>query len=385
MADLFLTSFTPARGSGRGQRSCSIIRALARHGPVRVAYVPFGGEQPAADLVADANVELVPIVPSRGVGRVLSILRALAAGAPVGLARTVSPELIAAARSAAPGDRVIADGPNVATALIGLARRRSLIYAAQNIESSFRPGERLRRFERKILRRFAESWMCTRGDVVLGEQLGGADVATRLREVPNVVDLALLAQAPPAPGGQRLLFVADFRYPPNREALTFLEREVLPILWRDLPEATIDVVGRGLEEVARDPRVHVHGFVDSLDTLYAEADVAVVPLLTGGGSPLKLIEALGRGAVVVTTAHAAALLEHGTIGEHFLTGTDGPSLAAAIARALAHPDPGMGARARVLIARHLSLEALTPLVAPAAPHAIDHRAGRDRRTRAEPA
>ena len=68
------------------------------------------------------------------------------------------------------------------------------------------------------------------------------------------------------------------------------------------PRLRLTVAGRGYEAPAgADPRVEVLGFVDQLEPLYARAACALVPLLSGGGSPVKFIEALAHGLPVVAT------------------------------------------------------------------------------------
>lgn len=365
MDDILITPFTPARTSGRGLRTCAVIAAMARRRTVEVVYVPFGGGAVDPALAADPGVRLLELAPSRGAARILAVLRALAHGVPWGLARGVSPELIAAAKAAQPGRRVIADGPTVAAALFGEAAKRPVVYLAHNLESSFRGSRTLRRFERRVLRRFAESWMCTPQDMDGARALAGDGI--RLREVPNVIDVAGL----PAPtaregsraGSGRILFVGDFTYAPNRDGYVFLTREVMPLVWDELPAAHAVLVGRGLVPDGVDPRIEVRGFVDDLDAAYAEADVVAVPLLWGGGSPLKLVEALARGLPVVATQHASDLIVHATPGEHLLAASDAPAFAAALIDVLRDGGGDLGPRGRALVAEHLSVDALEARVA----------------------
>jgi glycosyltransferase involved in cell wall biosynthesis len=126
------------------------------------------------------------------------------------------------------------------------------------------------------------------------------------------------------------------------------------------------VVGRGLEHPPPDPRIEARGYVDSIRAAYATADVVVVPLLQGGGSPLKFVEALAYGLPVVATDHAGRLLEDAVAGEHFLSASDPAGFAAAIslllqdrARAAA-----IGTAGRELARRSYSIEALAQLLAP---------------------
>ncbi|HEX6459532.1 MAG TPA: glycosyltransferase [Thermoleophilaceae bacterium] len=356
MPDLVITSYTPARTTGRGVRTCGIIQALARLGDVEVAYVPFGGGSPASDLAAAKNVTLRRVDPSRGPRRLFTAGWALARGATFDFARAVSPEVMAVARDAAADVRVIADGPTAAAALLPLARRRSAVYVAHNLESSFRGTPRLRSFERRVLGGFAECWMATHADMDSARALAGSDL--RLRHAPNVVDVASLPVPAARPGSETALFVGDFTYAPNAEGLSYLVDEVMPRVWHTLPGASVNVVGRGVERAPADTRIRILGFVDDLDAAYAAADAVVVPLLTGGGSPLKLVEALARGMPVVTTTHAANMIEAGRTGEHFLAAGDADSFAAALVSALSGQAADLGTRARALAQEHLSIESL---------------------------
>jgi polysaccharide biosynthesis protein PslH len=167
------------------------------------------------------------------------------------------------------------------------------------------------------------------------------------------------------PAGQlRAVLVADYRWPPNREAARFLVEQVMPRVWERLPGARLSLVGGGLEHgFASDERVEQRGFVDDLAEAYGSADCALVPLLTGGGSPLKFVEALAYGLPVVATPHAAAGLDV-RAGEHYRE-ADGPrELADALVEILPGGAPQLAARGRALAESKYSIEALTRILAP---------------------
>jgi len=373
MSDLFVTTHTPVLGSGRALRSYTVARAMAAtgDGPLDIAYAVFGAAEPDATAAAIPGVRFHPVVASRGVGRALAFGRARLAGIPAGFARGASAELGArAAQLARAGgcERVVADGPVAFAALRGLARRRPVIYCAHNLESRYRHtldagglGSRrgLARFEAGVLAAVAESWMASPADMD-----GAAELCPRatLRYVPNVVDVAAIDPVAPVVGGPVLL-VADFSYEPNRNGLRFLLQDVLPLVWEHRPAARALIVGRGLEpDREDDERVELAGFVDDLHAAYARASCAVVPLLEGGGSPLKFVEALAHGLPVVGTPRAAAGLEV-SAGEHFLLGDGAEDFAAALVTAL---DGGAGAVARAgraLAEEHYSVQALADRLA----------------------
>jgi glycosyltransferase involved in cell wall biosynthesis len=360
---ILVTSYVPSRTTGRGLRTCGVITALARLGPVDVAYTPFGGGEPAADLVANDRITLRAIHQSRGLRRFGSAFALTLTGTPWGLAKAASPEMMELLRGADPSDRIIADGPMAAAALLPLARARESVYLAHNLESSFRGTFVLRRWERRVLQGFGESWMATHSDMAAARSLAGDGIGVRY--VPNVVDVAALPVADSRPGSHTAIFVADFQYPPNREGLDFLLAEVMPRVWDELPEATLKLVGRGLDLHPDDARVRVLGFVDDLDGVFADADAVMVPLLSGGGSPLKFVEALARAVPVVATSHAARLIEYGTSGEHYIAAPDAAAMADGLVSVLRGEHPEMGARGRELADRHLSVDALARLLADA--------------------
>jgi hypothetical protein len=281
---------------------------------------------------------------------------------PDDLARGISPELAGAADSAPGATRVIADGPVAAGALLPLARRREAVYLAHNLESGFRgEGPALAEFERGLLRTFAESWMATHADRRGATELAGPGVRTRY--VPNVVDVQRIVPVEPSVQDV-LLFVGDFTYAPNREGLRFLAEEVLPIVWRDRPGVRLLVVGRGISDPPSEDRIEVLGFVEDLRSAYGRAAAAVVPLLHGGGSPLKFVEALAYGLPVIASRHAAGLLEDATANEHFRLAADPVEFARA-AISLFEDRPRarrLGAAGRALAEQSYSIDALGRLL-----------------------
>lgn len=374
MADLLVASQPPTLGGGMRMRTYGIVRALAASGPVDFLYPDLGEAKPSREYETMANLVLHPVEPARGFGRALAYGMAMARGVPPSFARGVSQELIAAVEELAdtPGrGRVIADGPIAAATASRLARRRPVIYNAHNLESAFRrearaagdavSGWTLPRFERRILEGASESWMVSRKDMQ-----GALELApdTPVRLVPNVVDVAAITPVAKTPGDRRILMVADFRWPPNTEGAHFLADSVLPLVWARIEDARLTLVGRGLpDDFARDERIEVRGFVDDLAGAYGTADCAIVPLLTGGGSPLKFVEALAYGLPVVATPHAAAGLD-AVAGEHYLEGSTPEELADALVAVLTDGARELAARGRALAASSYSIEALVRILAP---------------------
>lgn len=362
MRDLVVSSLTPTLTSGTGLRTYGVVAALARAREVQVAYIVHDGSTPAPEYSALQGVRTLPLSASRGPRRGWQYARARFRGVPANLARGISPELAGAARSVPDDTRVIADGPVAAGALLPLARRREVVYLAHNLESGFRAqGPALEQFERTVLRTFSENWMATRADQRGAAELAGGKITTRY--VPNVVDVRRIVPVEPAKE-EVLVFVGDFTYGPNREGLRFLVDEVLPIVWRARPEVRLLVAGRGAAEPSSENRIEVLGFVEDLRSVYARAAAVVVPLLRGGGSPLKFVEALAYGLPVIATRHAAGLLEEGVPNEHFLLASGPAEFAAVVSSLFADRQraQGMGAAGRKLADCSYSVEALATLL-----------------------
>lgn len=373
MRTVLATPFTPSLDSGRARRTYGIVRALAAAAPLDIVYGAFGAPEPDSAYTELAGVRLHrverPGPPARG----WAYLSARLNGLPDDFARGVWPGIAAHSRDLAAGPdeaRVVAEGPLAAAALLPFAKGHPAIYCAHNLESSFRhriggsaASERgLRRFERLLLERYAESWMVSQADIEGARALAPG---ARLRLVPNVVDVASIVPVAARGGRRRVLFLADLGYAPNREALQLLLEEAMPRLWQQAPDVRLIVAGKGSERIdVPDRRIEARGFVADLRELYEEAGCVAVPLLEGGGSPLKFVEALAFGVPVVATPRAAAGLEVNA-GEHYVEAE--PSGEAFAAGLLAALDPALGnplARAgRELAERRYSIESLEVLLA----------------------
>jgi glycosyltransferase involved in cell wall biosynthesis len=109
-------------------------------------------------------------------------------------------------------------------------------------------------------------------------------------------------------------------YWPNIEAVQFFAKDILPRIRRHVPQATFHIVGTSpAKEVKRlaSDCITVHGTVPDMRPYYREAAVVVVPLLHGGGTRLKILEAgASRKAIVSTSVGAEGLEFHP--GQHLV-------------------------------------------------------------------
>jgi glycosyltransferase involved in cell wall biosynthesis len=130
--------------------------------------------------------------------------------------------------------------------------------------------------------------------------------ASRVVVVPNGVDCAAYAAPPARTGPPTILYVGSLAWPPNASAARFLAAEVLPIVHQSLPDARVIIVGKEppAELVARsqaDSRVQIAGLVADVTGYFSAAHLLAVPLESGGGTRLKILEAFAAGLPVVST------------------------------------------------------------------------------------
>jgi glycosyltransferase involved in cell wall biosynthesis len=159
----------------------------------------------------------------------------------------------------------------------------------------------------------------------------------RVDLVPNGVDCGAIRPRERAPSSSTILFLGSLDYSANVEALAYLVDEVLPLLGdRELslevigshPRAEVHAIaGRGRG------RVEVVGEVADTTPYWQRARMLAVPLRVGGGTRLKILEALARGVPVVTTSLGCEGLELER-GEDLLVADRAEQLAACIERLL---------------------------------------------------
>jgi glycosyltransferase involved in cell wall biosynthesis len=160
---------------------------------------------------------------------------------------------------------------------------------------------------------------------------------TRVTVAPNGVDMRSLACEPKAKsrtGRRRVLFFGVLSYPPNREAVAFLAERIAPLAPEDIEFVVAGVGGEDLAQ--RYQSLSFQGFVPDIHALVRTCDGVIVPILAGGGTRMKILEAVACGCPVLSTACGAEGLDRAALGPA-LTVTD--SLAEMVAW-LAHLEPG---------------------------------------------
>ncbi|WP_375418844.1 glycosyltransferase family 4 protein [uncultured Hymenobacter sp.] len=114
--------------------------------------------------------------------------------------------------------------------------------------------------------------------------------------------------SPAQPQPKTLFMIGSLNWLPNQEGLAWLLREVWPAVHAELPDLTLHVAGYGApaDLLAAPPAgVVMHGFVESAPDFMRQHALMLVPLLSGGGMRVKIIEGLALGKVILSTSLGA--------------------------------------------------------------------------------
>ena len=294
--------------------------------------------------------------------RPLRLLASLPSRAPYAAARFTSAPLAArleALLGEAPWDVVQLEGLGVypLAARVRARSRARLVVRAHNVEHALfreraaRAGNPLKaaflRLEaRRVERLERETWALAHGVAAIAPEVAEA-CASAVRTPVAAVPVGVEVPAAPPPTGDpsAALHLAAMDWWPNREGLDWFLAEAWPLVRRARPAARLRLAGRGMAEFARGrawPGVDVEGEVPDAAAFLRSSPVVVVPLLSGSGVRVKVVEAMALGRAVVATPRAAEGLGGVEPGRHLLLGEGAEGLAAELVRALA--DPGLAAR-----------------------------------------
>ena len=210
-----------------------------------------------------------------------------------------------------------------------------------------------RKLERIWIPRFHEVLVTSEEDAALVR-----DIAPEARTL--VYRNAIPSTPLPPPGNdEAIVFSGNMEYHPNRSAVAFFRREVWPILRQRWPQLVWRLVGKNPGAVKEftigDPRIEVVGGVDDAIAELARCRAAVVPLLAGSGTRLKILEAWAAGLPVISTSIGAEGLG-ARVGEHLLIADGAAGFASAVTRVLACTDLGasLGKAGRLLLEKEFT-------------------------------
>jgi glycosyltransferase involved in cell wall biosynthesis len=169
-------------------------------------------------------------------------------------------------------------------------------------------AERMFEYERRVSQASGHVVTVSANDADEMRRLFGV---TRVSDIPTGVNIEYFRPPDgPLPGGSDLIFLGSMDWFPNVDGVLYFVRTILPLIRRRRPECTMAIVGRTpAPEICKlstaDPRIRVTGTVSDIRPHLWASAVAIVPLRIGGGTRLKIYEAMAARVPVVSTTVGA--------------------------------------------------------------------------------
>ncbi|MGE5647751.1 MAG: glycosyltransferase [Acidobacteriota bacterium] len=189
--------------------------------------------------------------------------------------------------------------------------RRHAEYAPDPLRRYYfrRQAERMFEYERRACRVAGHIVAVSGVDASTMRKLFGVE---RISEIPTGVNVEYFSPPPEPVRGAELVFVGSMDWLPNIDGVAWFVREVWPAIRSRRPQTTLAIVGRTpppkIVALAGQPNISVTGTVPDVRPYFWGSAVSIVPLRIGGGTRLKIYEAMAaRSPVVSTTVGAEGL------------------------------------------------------------------------------
>jgi glycosyltransferase involved in cell wall biosynthesis len=162
-------------------------------------------------------------------------------------------------------------------------------------------GKKLARYERKVCGDFDLNITCSELD---SDRLVSHTKISKCETIPNGVDLDYFNPVDIPQKPRSLIFVGGLSWYPNLDAMTFFLKQVWPLLHKEVEDVSLTIIGRSppdwmIEMQAIYPSLKVMGFVDDIRSLLSESYLYVCPIKDGGGTKLKVLDALAMKKALV--------------------------------------------------------------------------------------
>lgn len=219
----------------------------------------------------------------------------------------------------------------------------------------------LRQYERQHCPRFDANVVMSADD---GRLMRDAAPAADFTPVDNGVDTTFFTPVP-RHGRRVMVFAGRLDQYSNRDGILFFVKDAWPGIRDRYPDVVFHIIGSNppdalRELAASDSRVKVHGFVPDVRPYFQEASVAICPLRDGGGTRIKVLDALAQGIPIVATTVACEGIDV-TPGTDVLIADSGPAFVEQIGRVF--DDAGLrhslASRARSLAESRYSWDSLS--------------------------
>ena len=175
----------------------------------------------------------------------------------------------------------------------------------------YQEGVKLQKLERRICNKFHLNITCSDLD---SERLKAAAGVTNCISIPNGVDLDYFQPMAGKIKPKSLVFAGGMSWYPNLDAMNFFLKSVWPRLVKQIPDISLTIIGKNPPQWMSDmqkeyPNILVTGFVDDVRPYLAEAEIYICPIKDGGGTKLKVLDALAMGKALIADAIACEGIE----------------------------------------------------------------------------
>lgn len=164
---------------------------------------------------------------------------------------------------------------------------------------------KMKRYEKLCCRKYHAVLTVSENDKQTLSQLlkGGED---KIFVIPNGVDVNYYQRLPIKKDNNKLVFIGWMPFYGNADAMKYFYKEILPLIRREIPEVQLTIIGEDpfgyLTELKKDNKIVLTGYVDDTRPILSESSVFIAPIRIGGGTKLKLLEAMAMELPVVSTS-----------------------------------------------------------------------------------
>ncbi|NLN79483.1 MAG: glycosyltransferase [Armatimonadetes bacterium] len=253
--------------------------------------------------------------------------------------------------------KIVLDNHNVESMIIRRVAETSenaLVRAYAGLE-----WPKLQNYELDVCRRSNLVLMVSEQDKISLHDLDSSIL--NVEAVPIGVDIDHFQPVVRTPGSKTILSIGTMHWPPNIDSMLYFYRDILPLVCDRVPDCSLTIAGQkpvdSIRALANDPRVTVIGYVDDDRKLSSECGAFIVPLRSGSGVRVKILNALAMGLPVVSTSIGAEGLAVKS-GEHLMIADSPAEFAQAVIDVLQNPElaANLGSNGRKLVCEKYSWE-----------------------------
>lgn len=199
---------------------------------------------------------------------------------------------------------------------------------------------KFRRYETWLYQQFDLGLVVSDRDRVAAMNLFGLK-EKQVVVIPNGVDTVLNQPLAIEPQPDTLVFNGALTYSANYDAMSFFLHEIFPLICAQVPNAHLTITGSTanvpVSKLSSKGQIIFSGYLADVRPTIAQSWVCVVPLRMGGGTRLKILEAMALGTPVVSTSKGAEGLDVEN-GKHLLIGDTPNEFATQTVRVLREPE-----------------------------------------------